>query len=159
MPRVLSSILAAFFRIPISKETHLWRFLVECLLLRGKNVFVYSAFPGHQCRLEISLGFVENFRALRLIAGWGKAPLPHCQENIPFDSFIQNCLQHPLVNTFSLADALEVISSFAETHSVSTNLLSKRWCCPPLSDRNARGWSCQVVLDVLESLEFQWSYG
>lgn len=122
------------------------------------HVFIYSAFPGDQGWPETNPSFVKNFWALRLTAGWGKASLPHCQKNTQFVSSIQNGLQHLFVNALSLADALNVIASFAEMHSASVNLLSKCWCCPPLSDRNARDWSCQMVHDVLELLRFQlWS--
>lgn len=131
----------------------------DCSLVRGNSVFIYSAFPDDQAWLEINSGFVKNFGASRLIAGWGEVSLPHCQKNTQFVSFIQNCLQHPFVNMLSLADALNMVTSFAELHSVSINHLSKRWCCPPLPDRNARNWSCQMVHDVLEFPKFQRSAG
>lgn len=118
----------------------------ECSLLRHNSVFIHSAFPGEQGWQN---KFKKNFGALRLFAGWGKVSWPCCQKNIQFVTFVQNCLQHPFVNT-SLADALTWSPAMQ-----NCTLHSKCWCCPPLSNRNAGDRSCQMVHEVHEFLKFQ----
>lgn len=64
----------------------------------------------------------------------------------------QNCLQHPFVSMLSLCSSCTQHDHHFWRYALS--IYESIWCCPPLSDRRTRDWSCQMVVMDSSSSSF-----